>query len=305
MSKILVVDDSHFDRALIEGVLRSERDLEVSFATNGLKGLGLIEEFQPDLVVTDLMMPELDGLQIVQRIRQDYAGIPVIVITAVGSEENAIEALGMGATSFVPKLRLNDRLVKTIRQVLALKKPSHPFHQLVACLSKAAVAFNLRNDIKLFPIVVDLIQKSLSSSGFCDATEAIRLSLAIEEALLNALVHGNLELTSQISDEGIRPEAEFFRKRLATPPYGERALFIELEMSEEQLVFFVRDEGPGFDTSLLPPLDDLHSLRDGVGRGLMLMRLFMDKVEFNPRGNELRLVRNFGRQARAPSRDLS
>jgi CheY-like chemotaxis protein/anti-sigma regulatory factor (Ser/Thr protein kinase) len=303
MAKIPVVDDSNFDRTLIDGVLRRERDLKVSFAANGRDALGMIEELQPDLIVTDLMMPEMDGLQLVQRCRQDNAGIPVIVITSAGSEYNAMEALGMGATSFVPKMRLTDLLASTIHQVLALKQPSHAFHQLVACLSSAAVAFNLRNDIRLFPIVVDLIQKSLSSTGYCDATEAIRLSLAIEEALLNALVHGNLELTAETSREGIRPEAEFFKKRLVTAPYCERSLSIKLDLSEKQLEFFVRDEGPGFDTSTIPRVDELHSLRDGVGRGFLLMQLFMDVVEFNSRGNELRLVRYFDKNTRDPSRN--
>ena len=289
MTTILVVDDSRVDQTLVEGILSNHHDLDLRFAGHGVEAMQSIQQQAPDLVVTDLMMPEMDGLQLVRRIRQDRPEIPVIVMTAMGSATNAVEALEVGAASFVPKLQLTERLSDTVRQVLMLKHAVHPYGGVVRCLSDAELTFHLRSDITLIPQFVDLVQRTTSGLAICDATEAIRISLALEEALLNALVHGNLELTAEVTSNGINPSSDVFCHRSNEPPYCDRTI----RVTGGAMTFVIRDEGPGFDVAELPDEHDLTPFEGGIGRGIRLMRSFMDKVTFNAKGNEVTLVRDF------------
>ena len=114
MAKILVVDDSLTDRALAGGLLKKSFECAISEAPDGEAALSQIEQDPPDLVLTDLEMPGLNGLQLVAAIKEDHPLIPVILMTAKGSEETAAQALQLGAASYVPKRRLADDLASTV-----------------------------------------------------------------------------------------------------------------------------------------------------------------------------------------------
>ena len=106
MATILVVDDSAVDRRLVGGLLETDAELEVEYAAHGKEALAKIEYLVLELVVTDLMMPEMDGLELVAAMRSKYPLIPVILMTSKGSEEIAVRALQEGAASYVPKRNL-------------------------------------------------------------------------------------------------------------------------------------------------------------------------------------------------------
>jgi len=82
--QVLVVDDSASDRMLAGAILQKEPGIKVVYAADGAEALKKIEQELPDAVVTDLNMPELDGLQLVACIKQGYPLLPVILMTAQG-----------------------------------------------------------------------------------------------------------------------------------------------------------------------------------------------------------------------------
>ena len=86
MHTILIVDDSAVERRLAGGLLQASTDYELLYAEDGIEALGLIAESRPSVVVTDLVMPGMDGLELVQAIRNSYPQIPVILMTAFGNE---------------------------------------------------------------------------------------------------------------------------------------------------------------------------------------------------------------------------
>ena len=98
MPKILVVDDIPVDRCLVQGILEQDTTIQVESADNGQVALDLVENIEDkiDLVVTDLNMPEMDGLQLVTQMRVHHPEIPVVLTTANGSEDLAIGALDQG-----------------------------------------------------------------------------------------------------------------------------------------------------------------------------------------------------------------
>ena len=97
MPKILVVDDSSVDRRIAGGLLEKIEEFNVAFAGDGEDALARIQDSPPDVVVTDIRMPQMDGLALVEAVRRDFPLVPVIIMTSEGSEELALKALQAGA----------------------------------------------------------------------------------------------------------------------------------------------------------------------------------------------------------------
>jgi anti-sigma regulatory factor (Ser/Thr protein kinase) len=110
-------------------------------------------------------------------------------------------------------------------------------------------------------------------------------------ALLNGLYHGNLELSSELrQDDGDGYQRAAEERRNKTP-YAERRLHVHVKMDATAAVFVIRDEGPGFDVSTIPDPTDPENFTKPSGRGLLLIRTFMDEVKHNATGHEITLVR--------------
>src|SRR6185437_678005 len=115
---VLVVDDSAVDRHMAGGIVQKIEGWQATFASDGREALELLQQHLPDVVLTDLQMPEMDGLELVQAIHAKHPLVPVILMTAHGSEEIAMQALQNGAASYVPKKSLARDLADTLEGVL-------------------------------------------------------------------------------------------------------------------------------------------------------------------------------------------
>ena len=102
MATVLIVDDSPVDRKLIGGLLNRDSDWTIEYAENGARALQRMQIVDVDVIVTDLNMPEMDGLDLVRAVRVQYPDLPVILITGQGSEALALGALARGGASYVP-----------------------------------------------------------------------------------------------------------------------------------------------------------------------------------------------------------
>lgn len=285
MSNILVVDDSMTERKLAVGILRRDFDGTIAEADCAEAGLEYLESHAPDLVLTDLQMPGLDGLQLVERIRDEWPGLPVVLMTSQGSEEIAARALKVGAASYVPKMRLTSDLVVTIQRIVRAASQERTHSRLMHSLDSGELNFTIRNDLALISPLVKLIQEMLRSLPLGDEAERLRVGVAVEEAIKNAVYHGNLEIGSTL-EEG-RSLDDLVAERLYQAPYSNRRVIVSLWISHEQAAFAVRDEGPGFDFAPFES-DDFDS-NAPRGRGIQLMRTFMDSVEFRDDGREVLL----------------
>src|SRR5262245_43836100 len=143
---VLVVDDSPVDRALVQSMLEKQLRAVVHVAENGAAALACIEAAVPDVVLTDLQMPELDGLALVESIRRDYPFIPCILMTAHGSEEIAFAALRAGAANYVNKRNLARGLFETVQDVLAISHGARQQRRLHECWHSTDFEFQLDND---------------------------------------------------------------------------------------------------------------------------------------------------------------
>ena len=116
--KILLVDDNDLMRTLLRGILRSESCQVVGEAKNGLIALDLIERVLPDVVFLDVMMPEIDGLEALQNIKEKHPEIRVIMITGNPSVENVQESIQGGASGFIVKPFNTAKVLDTLHKTL-------------------------------------------------------------------------------------------------------------------------------------------------------------------------------------------
>ncbi len=122
---ILIVDDDKNICKMIEASLKKERKYEIETALNGEACLKSIQEECPDLVLMDIQMPGIDGIETLQKIKQEDSRIPVIMMTAHGTIERAVTSMKLGAYDFITKPFARERLLVTVQNALlssSLKK---------------------------------------------------------------------------------------------------------------------------------------------------------------------------------------
>jgi two-component system KDP operon response regulator KdpE len=150
--KILVVDDSHDTTWLLRRTL-TEENYEVEIANNGLDGLRLAYNLRPDLVLLDVMMPDMDGWTTLRRLRE-FSEVPVLMLTAVGGEENLVQGLDSGADDYVTKPFGMEELKARIRAVLrrrglaeSSKSPSLEFDDGQLSIDPSSQVVTVRGEV--------------------------------------------------------------------------------------------------------------------------------------------------------------
>lgn len=286
----LVVDDSPLDRRLA-GHLVERAGMVAVYAADGRAALEMLTHENPVVVLTDLQMPNMDGLELVQAIRSDHPGIPVILMTSRGSEEFAIAALKAGASHYLSKRNLRTELSAILPQVLAAARVDRRRHDLLSCVEHLDCRFVLENDPSMVPLLVAHMQEQVERMDLCDRNSKIRIGVALEEALLNAIYHGNLEVSSDLKQESHDAFQRLAERRRFESPYCRRRVTVDAHLNPQQAVFVIRDEGPGFDVAALPDPTDPENMLKPSGRGILLIRTFMDEAVHNATGNELTLVK--------------
>jgi CheY-like chemotaxis protein/anti-sigma regulatory factor (Ser/Thr protein kinase) len=291
MPSVLVVDDSPLDRHLAAGLLRKAPEYTVFEAVDGKDALEQLELHLPDVVVTDMMMPNMNGLELVSAVKDKYPLVPIILMTSLGSEEIAVQALQNGAASYVPKRVLASELLEIVDRVLSTSHESRGRSRLMSRLTKIDYSFTLENQLDLVCAISGFLREEAIRLRLCARSECLRLGVAVEEALLNAYYHGNLEISSKLREEDHRLYNETALKRSGESPYRERKIYVAVKVTPTQAIYSIRDEGPGFDPSILPDPTDPANLDRPCGRGMLLMRTFMDNVIYNDKGNEVTLFK--------------
>ena len=169
MIRILVVDDSALVRKLFGRVLAEETDLEVRFARNGIEALAQLDEFRPDVITLDVQMPEMDGLECLDRIMVQRP-CPVVMVSTITAEgaEATLNALQLGAVDFVEKpsgavsLRMEEfapTFKSKIRAAAAARVPaSRRLRERVQFRAGTALAPRPRRTVEIADVPVEAAQ---------------------------------------------------------------------------------------------------------------------------------------------------
>src|SRR5262245_34369437 len=143
---ILVADDSLLEQRYVGRILDQHGGWRVTFARNGEEALQAITRFQPAIVLTDMNMPQMDGLTLVQKVRDQFPRVPVVLMTGSGNERVAVAALKAGAADYVPKQALAYDLTPVLERVLSLGQAEHRRKKVLQGMTRRSSQLVLEND---------------------------------------------------------------------------------------------------------------------------------------------------------------
>jgi len=118
MANILIVDDAAFMRMMIKDILSKNGFTVVGEAENGLRAVEKYKELSPDLVIMDITMPEMDGIQAVKQIKSLDPSAKIIMCSAMGQQAMVIESIQAGARDFIVKPFQAERVIEAVKKVV-------------------------------------------------------------------------------------------------------------------------------------------------------------------------------------------
>lgn len=273
----MVVEDEPVMNELVSEILRFS-DFGAQSVLTGEEALQACHESPPDAVLLDIMLPGISGYEVCHQLKctRDTNLVPIVMLTAMDRRDDRVRGIRVGADAYVTKpfdpVVLIEVLDKTIERV----------HSRMANGLCGYLELSFQSDVSYLMEVNDLLLGLYAQSPLSDK-EIQEIRYCLLEIGKNAIEWGNR---------------------------NQRNLLIHMEyaLSGQSLEFTIRDEGKGFDPADLPhaaaPDDPLaHTfvreklgMREG-GFGILLSRNFMDAVSYNPKGNEVTLVKHFAETA--------
>ena len=228
-AQVLVVDDFQVDNLMPRRLLKKWPGARGRRGQEWKEALVVIEGEAPVVVLTDLQMPHMNGLELVMRFAR-RTPISRYPMTAYGSEEVAIQALRRGRPTTCPR-----RLIET--ELLTRSKGcsrSRRWNGVAACERvlerRRESRFRLKNDPDLIAPLIDLLREDLGVMNVCDSTARMQVGVALHEAIANALYHGNLEVSSDLRQDDERHFYSLAEERRGIAPFRDRQIEVHAEV---------------------------------------------------------------------------
>jgi len=266
MSKILIVDDEDIVRSTLKRILNRD-DMETTTAPCAKDALAILENEQFDLIITDVKMPEMDGITFLKKVKQDPKTelTPVIVLTGFATVEMTREALQNGAFNFLTKPFEVETILNIVKRGLNLKNEI-VINKEVNNFTKCSFDIVIPSRSELLGGVMYYIMEQMKLIGFSERVVTTDVLMTLDEAITNAHKHGNKKDT-------------------------EKKIYVTTTLDGEKMTMVIRDEGEGFkQEELINPLSP-EGIERNCGRGVFLIKGYMDEVSYNEKGNELTIVK--------------
>lgn len=289
--KVLVVEDDPASLNYLEIILQKE-GVEYKSANNGRDGLAIFKEFHPHIVLTDINMAHMNGIELLANIKKIRPHSIVIMLTAFNSEEYVIESMKYGANNYLKKPILRDNLVALLRKYKSIILSRNTNKKIHTFVKQHTFTMQITNELNLLPYIINYLIDSIEYVFKEDETMGIRLGL--DEIIINAIEHGNLEISYVEKSEAIKKNQleKLYANRLSNAEIANKRVTITFDMHENYCEWTVKDEGKGFSPELIPnpilseTVDSLH------GRGIFITRFQFDEMEYSENGTKVRLRKN-------------
>jgi DNA-binding response OmpR family regulator len=289
-NKVLIVDDQNVLRSVLTKFMHKEGLTPIE-AENGEAAVALYTSERPAVVLSDIMMPRMDGLTLLNEIKKIDAKAAVVLMTGYGNEEILLKALRGGAANYFKKpfnfrevIEVVQNLIRH-RAALELSTTSSPY------LVRESRQFVMETgSADIFPVINQI---TLSLQNIAPEQVILNLKVGIEEMLKNAIEHGNLGISAKEKNAALE-QGSFGRlisEKLSVDGNAEKKISISAETSRDEFRITIEDEGSGFDWRSLPNLQ-AESLLHFSGRGIFLTRIYFDEVIYNDNGNRVTLIKS-------------
>jgi len=281
------VDDQEALRSLLARLLERE-GFDALQAEDGAQAVEMYRSESPLVVVSDIMMPRMDGLTLLNEIRRIDRNATVILMTGQGNEDVLLKALRGGATNFFKKPFNVRELIDEIRKVVEFRLEAARSSLFSPLLVEETKRFVMpRADSPFFPIINQI---TLQLPCLLPQEDILNLKIGIEEVITNAIEHGNLGISFKEKSKAIQEGrlAELIADRGRESDAAGRAVGITSRLSPRLFEITIRDDGKGFDWRTLPAVEP-ETLLAFNGRGIFLTKIYFDEVTYNDAGNEVTL----------------
>jgi len=291
--KILIVEDDLASREYLRNAIEMEGH-DYRIAVNGSEALDIYVDFKPELILCDIQMPVMDGLELLETVRSRKSNSIFVMLTAFSTEEYAIRAFHLGANNYIKKpIRQNEllELLTKYERIIKNRRIGNP--EIPGRLSKRELKLHFKSEDGSMPKVVDFLLSETADLFSND--EKISIELGLMELLTNAVEHGNLEITSpekQLASQNGEFE-ELLQKKLQNKNLAEREVTVHFLMNEEYCEWIIMDQGNGFNWQEMQSNLQEDRLYELNGRGVFICQFLFDEMEFQGNGNTVRVRKNF------------
>jgi DNA-binding response OmpR family regulator len=285
---ILVVDDDQELQDLVNFALKRE-GYNVLQAYNAFEGLEMIEKENVDLALLDIMMPKMDGLEMLSRLRAKDLELPVIVMTALTAPEAAISAMRDQACDFLEKPFEVQQLLSAIKTAFELA----PREIKIEVLSARPEWIELRVPCDLAAIdPLERLMSNLKTDLPPETRETV--TYAFREMLRNAIEHGGKNDSTQFVEVGYLHTPRVILYRIKDP--GEGFTIESLYRGQGAIAAFLNPEG---DPLQHARVREDEGMRPG-GFGILIARDLVDEMIYNEKHNEVILIKYLDSRASSP-----
>ncbi|HON52718.1 MAG TPA: response regulator [Bacteroidales bacterium] len=282
--KVLIVEDDIVSRELLRVIVQKE-GYELRTAEDGMAGFEVFSEYMPDVVITDIRMPRLDGIELLKKIRTIERDTIVIIVTAHGNENIALEALHMGANNYLKKpINLEDLKI-ILSRYHSLYKTKTVRKDITALITSQHLLLSIESDLDLIPSVAEYLVNQVSH--IYSNTDIISIELGLSELLLNAIEHGSFNISGDEKEEALKNNTlvDLYNNRKENELYKNKKVHIEFNRTQSYCEWIITDEGEGFDYTYMPsPFTD-RLVTNLHGRGVFISKLQFDSIEYIGKGN--------------------
>ena len=264
--------------------------LSVISASDPAIGLSTFEMVRPDIVLTDLFLPELHGLDLVRQIHARRPTCPIVILTAAGYVDSAVEGLRAGALDCVQQPvraeELSHVLQRAIQALPTTVEDAPGIEQLEYSLVMKPDPAHVESTVAW------LLQGT--AMGLPEARQ-LHLRAALQELVMNAIEHGSLEIRYHDKIDAIAKDRydDLVHRRLQDALFRNRRVTIRavLDKARRLLQYHIADEGKGFKwKARFGHHLDMCPTADASGRGIFLARAFFPDISYNESGNEVTIT---------------
>lgn len=286
--KILVVDDNPIYRRLLTEIVSSKK-INFLEASDGEIGLDMFKKHLPDVVICDVFMPKLNGLDLLKAIKRIKPDTFVIMVTVHDFEDWIIEALESGASNFLKGPVTHKELSMLIDKYYEIVKNRSFSKNFISIIKEKQLTLKFNSDIMSVPNIVDYILRETGNR--INISERFGFELGLNELITNSIEHGNMEISSEEKKTAIENNKllQLYKSKFKEPEIANRTITVKLNISKEIIELEIIDEGKGFDRqNICDPLKAVNA-KELVGKGIFLSKHYFDEMEYIGKGNIVRI----------------
>lgn len=294
MKSILVIDDEKSIRDMLRAGL-TQYGYNFYDAADGKSGVEVYKRTRPDIVLTDVKMPEMSGLELTRALKKIEYDTDIVIMTGFGSEELVIEALRSGASNYIKKPISFNELFNILDGIILNRERRRKSEVVrdVVVFEKKKLAID--NEISRIWGIINQILFNVPSEVEDSILEGMRLGLY--EIILNAIEHGNLGISFEEKSEAIQENdyLTLLDSRSSQADRKQKRVFIDSTIDHLMLSVEITDQGEGFDFHEFADPEGREEILRAHGRGIFLASLYFDSIEYVEPGNTVTVSKRFQR----------